>query len=128
MGRARLPNYAIEGIEEALSLVIGVSRTAGEMSERLALLDRALGSPALNVALVEREVLRSLLAGRLLQAEVAELRALLGRGGDGQGLGDGGGKGTEDYEGGKGRRGRGGGGGGAAAGGCGGTGGGGRGG
>ena len=77
MGRARLPNYAIEGIEDAISLAIGLGRTAGELSERLALLDRALGAPALNVALVEREVLRALLAGRLLQAEVAELRALL---------------------------------------------------
>ena len=77
MGRARLPNYAIEGNEDAISLAIGVGRTAGELSERLALLDRALGAPALNVALVEREVLRALLAGRLLQAEVAELRALL---------------------------------------------------
>lgn len=77
MGRARLPNYAIEGIEDALALVIGLGRTAGELSERLALLDRAAAAPALNVALVEREVLRALLAGRLLQAEVAELRALL---------------------------------------------------
>ena len=79
MGRARLPNYAIEGIEDALALVIGLGRTAGELSERLALLDRAAAAPALNVALVEREVLRALLAGRLLQAEVAELRALLVR-------------------------------------------------
>jgi len=77
VGRARLPNYAIEGIEDALALVIGLGRTAGELSERLALLDRAAAAPALNVALVEREVLRALLAGRLLQAEVAELRALL---------------------------------------------------
>lgn len=79
MGRARLPNYAIEGIEDAISLAIGIGRTVGELSERLALLDRALELPALNVALVEREVLRALLAGRLLQAEIAELRALLVR-------------------------------------------------
>lgn len=77
MGRARLPNYAVNGIEDAISLAIGIGRTVGELNERLALLDRALESPALNVALVEREVLRALLAGRLLQAEVAELRALL---------------------------------------------------
>ena len=35
MGRARLPNYAIEGIEDAISLAMGIGRTVGELVERL---------------------------------------------------------------------------------------------
>lgn len=71
MGRARLPNYAIDGIEDAISLAIGIGRTVGELVERLVVVEQMVGVQA------ERDLLRALLAGRLLQAEVAELRALL---------------------------------------------------
>lgn len=71
MGRARLPNYAIEGIEDAISLAMGIGRTVGELVERLLLAEQTAGVQA------ERDLLRALLTGRLLQAEVAELRALL---------------------------------------------------